>query len=189
MQGEVLDRIRQMADEVATREGCAIYDLEFVGAGGSRVLRIYIDKADGGQVSIEDCANVSRGMNLMLDVDDVIPGGQYSLEVSSPGVERVLRVPWHFQKAIGQTIALKTFAPLMDFNPERADLAKARTLQGKLEALDDKGVKVSVGGAPGGATGEAPVFVPFESITKAHTVFEYAPKGPPKGGPGKKKKK
>jgi ribosome maturation factor RimP len=92
----------------------------------------------------------------------------------------VLRVPWHFEKAIGQTVALKTFAPLIDFNPERADLAKARTVQGKLEALDEKGVKVQMG--------EAPVFVPFESITKAHTVFEYAPKGPPKGGPKKKKK-
>ncbi len=183
MQGEVIDRIRRMADEVATREGCAIYDLEFVGSGGSRILRIYIDKAGGGQVSIEDCANVSRGMNLMLDVDDVIPGGQYSLEVSSPGVERVLRVPWHFEKAIGQTISLKTFAPLIDFNPERSELAKARTLLGKLDAMDEKGVKV-VGEAMGD-----PVFVPFESITKAHTVFEYTPKGPPKGGGGKKTKK
>jgi ribosome maturation factor RimP len=180
MQGEVIDRIRHMADEVATREGCAIYDLEFVGAGGSRILRIYIDKADGGNVSIEDCANVSRGMNLMLDVDDVIPGGQYSLEVSSPGVERVLRVPWHFEKAIGQTVSLKTFAPLIDFNPERQDLAKARTAQGKLESVDEKGVRVSVG--------ESPVFVPFESITKAHTVFVFAQKEPPGGGSKKKKK-
>ena len=177
MQGEVLDRIRQMADEVATREGCAVYDLEFVGAGGGRILRIYLDKADGSNVSIEDCANVSRGMNLMLDVEDVIPGGQYSLEVSSPGIERVLREPRHFQKAVGQTIALKTFAPLIDFNPERSDLAKARTLQGPLESVEDKGVKVVMG------TG--PVYVPFESITKAHTVFEFAAKEPP----GKKKKK
>lgn len=179
MQGEVMDRIRQMADEVATREGCAIYDLEFVGAGGSRILRIYLDKADGGNVSIEDCANVSRGMNLMLDVEDVIPGGQYSLEVSSPGVERVLRERWHYEKAIGQTISLKTFAPLIDFNPERADLAKARTLQGKLESADEKGVKVQLG--------DSPVFVPYEAITKAHTVFVFEQKGPPGKGPKKKK--
>lgn len=165
MQNELISRIRKMAEEVTAREGCTVYDLEFTGGGNGRILRLYIDKADGQSVSIDDCANVSRGLNLMLDVDDVIPGGRYDLEVSSPGVERVLREPWHFEKAIGKTINLKSFAPLIDFNPERAELAKARTLQGELKTIDERGVRV--------AAGESDVFVPFESITKAHLVFEF----------------
>ncbi|MCM2281886.1 MAG: ribosome maturation factor RimP [Bdellovibrionaceae bacterium] len=163
------------------REGCTIYDLEFTGGGNGRVLRLYIDKADGQNVSIEDCANVSRGLNLMLDVDDVIPGGRYDLEVSSPGVERVLREEWHFEKSIGKTISLKSFAPLIDFNPERADLAKARTLQGELKSVETAGIRV--------AAGESDVFIPFESITKAQVVFEFGPQNGKAQNKGGKKPK
>ncbi len=66
---------------------------------------MFIDKAGG--VSIEDCANVSRGLNLRLDVEDVIPGGQYELEVSSPGLDRKLTQGWHFEKAVGKTVQVK----------------------------------------------------------------------------------
>lgn len=181
----VLDRIRKMAEEVSAREGCTVYDIEFGGGGSAgRVLRIYLDKTDGNNVSIEDCANVSRGLNLMLDGaaevgDDVVPGGEYSLEVSSPGIERVLRERWHYERAQGQKISLKTFAPLIDFNPERSDLSKARTLVGELSAVEDGGIRVQAAGDLGA------VFIPFETITKAHTVFEFGEKGLP----GKKKKK
>jgi ribosome maturation factor RimP len=188
MQNELMSRIRQMAEEVVAREGCAIYDLEFTGSASGRILRLYIDKSDGQNVSIDDCANVSRGLNLLLDVDDVIPGGRYELEVSSPGVERVLRERWHYEKAIGKTLSLKSFAPLADFNPGRPELAKVRTLTGLLKSVEENGVRVqarangtavdksdkSVNGA------ESEAYVPFESITKAHLVFEY---GPQNGGP------
>lgn len=100
-----LEQIRQFAEEVAAREGCLLYDLDYR-EGSGRVLRVFIDKADGG-VSIDDCANVSRGLNLRLDVEDVIPGGAYDLEVSSPGLDRKLTQLWHFQKAVGQTVQLK----------------------------------------------------------------------------------
>ena len=68
------EKVERMAREVAEREGCEIYDVELVGGGGSRALRVFIDKADGAGVSIDDCSNVSRGLNLLLDVEDVIPG-------------------------------------------------------------------------------------------------------------------
>ena len=100
-----LDQVRKFAEEVAAREGCVLYDLEF-NDGPARSLRVYIDRAPGG-VSIDDCANVSRGLNLRLDVEDAIPGGEYNLEVSSPGLDRKLTQAWHFQQAVGKTIRFK----------------------------------------------------------------------------------
>lgn len=108
---EFLSRIRSLTEPVAAREGCEIYDIEWVSgsSGRGRTLRVYIDKAGG--VTLEDCQNVSRGLNLILDVDDAIPGSSYSLEVSSPGLERVLREPRHFSSAIGSLIHVKLREP------------------------------------------------------------------------------
>ncbi|MEK6554972.1 MAG: ribosome maturation factor, partial [Bdellovibrionota bacterium] len=89
---EKTEKIKGLAQEVCEREGCSLYDIEFVGAGRHRVLRIYIEANGEGQVTVEQCANVSRGLSLQLDVEDVIPGGQYELEVSSPGLERMLKL-------------------------------------------------------------------------------------------------
>ena len=97
---QMIQKIEILAGQVAEREGVRIYDLEFSGGTQGRVLRVFIDKEGG--VSIEDCANVSRGLNLLLDVEDPIPGGKYSLEVSSPGMERILRKSWHFTGEIGR---------------------------------------------------------------------------------------
>ena len=100
-----LEQVRQFAEEIAVREGCVLYDLEYHD-GPARALRVYIDKA-AGPIGVDDCANVSRGLNLRLDVEDVIPGGRYDLEVSSPGLDRKLTQLWHFEKAVGQTVRLK----------------------------------------------------------------------------------
>src|SRR5215207_7977736 len=98
---DFISRIKDLAEPVAQREGCEIYDIEWVSGhrGKGRVLRVYIDKVGG--VNVDDCSNVSRGLNLILDVDDAIPGSGYSLEVSSPGLERTLRESRHFSAAIG----------------------------------------------------------------------------------------
>jgi ribosome maturation factor RimP len=119
-----LEQVRKFAEEVAAREGCLLYDLEFHDGPG-RALRVYIDKVEGG-VSIDDCANVSRGLNLRLDVEDAIPGGHYDLEVSSPGLDRKLTQIWHFEKAIGQTVNLKFFD----------EQQKAKPYQGKLIGVE-----------------------------------------------------
>ncbi len=186
-----LTTVRKLAEDVSAREGCYLYDLELVGLGNGRVLRVTIDK-DGG-VSVDDCTNVSRGMNDVLDVEDIVPGGQYSLEVSSPGLERVLKEPRHYERAIGKDISLKTFAPLLQFNEHVQELGKAKSFQGKLLAFDDKGLKVafpvkaSEGATPdenGGFYKE--VFIPFETITKAHTVFVFEEKAKPGQKPQKK---
>ncbi|MCB0351495.1 MAG: ribosome maturation factor RimP, partial [Bdellovibrionales bacterium] len=108
---QATEKLKLLADEVSRREGCLLYDLEFSGNPKNRVLRVFIE-AEKETVSIEQCANVSRGLSLLLDVEDLIPGGNYELEVSSPGIERPLRLPWHFQKAIGQEVKLVTFDPI-----------------------------------------------------------------------------
>jgi ribosome maturation factor RimP len=183
--GQTITEIRRMAEEVSSREGCLLYDVEFVGAGGGRILRVYIDKESEGGASIEDCTNVSRGLNLLLDVEDVIQGGNYHLEVSTPGLERVLKEPRHFTQALGKNILVKTFQPLAEFNEHLAlELGKAKQIQGKLvsfappQAPDSgavAGLKVQL--ATPNASDEDrknEVFIPFETVTKAHVVFEFA---------------
>ncbi|RYZ77519.1 MAG: ribosome maturation factor RimP [Proteobacteria bacterium] len=181
----VLTNVRKLAEDVSAREGCYLYDIEFVGMGAARVLRVTIEKEAGG-VSVEDCTNVSRGMNVVLDAEDVVPGDSYSLEVSSPGLERVLKEPRHYERAIGKKISLKSFAPLLQFNEQVQELGKAKSFEGKLLGYDDKALKVAwptkqvegaVGDEENGFYKE--VTIPFETITKAHTVFEYIEKAKP----------
>jgi ribosome maturation factor RimP len=195
VEGESLgwrEKVLKMATEVAARESCEIYDFEFVGAGGSRALRVYIDKIGEGGVSIEDCSNVSRGLNLLLDVDDVIPGGAYNLEVSSPGLERSLRTAAHFKRAIGKRVQIKAFESFAELNPQleeasRVKLGKAKQLEGLVvglesasgedffskedvvSAVDEKSARLVFDAENGGHV--VRVKVPLGKITKASTVF------------------
>ncbi|MBQ7667876.1 MAG: ribosome maturation factor RimP [Clostridia bacterium] len=86
-----------------------VYDVEYVKEGSSWFLRIYIDK-DGG-VDINDCENVSRTIEPILDDADIIKG-QYCLEVSSPGIERILRLPKHFEQNIGSKVEASFYKPI-----------------------------------------------------------------------------
>lgn len=99
----VLEAVRKIAEEVCARENCVLWDIELTGSGRGRVLRVSIEGQDQ-QVSIQDCEKVSKGLNLMLDVNDVVPGGAYNLEVSSPGIERPLRDAWQFSRSVGQMV-------------------------------------------------------------------------------------
>lgn len=165
-----LEQIRQFAEEVAVREGCLLYDLEFVDGPG-RLLRVFIDK-DAGGVSINDCANVSRGLNLRLDVEDIIPGGAYELEVSSPGLDRKLTHFWHFEKAVGQTVQVKY----------RTDAGDTKSYEGKL---------ISVGGETVNfENSKGPFALDYKMILKARILMvDVLPKKPAPGKQGKKKKK
>src|SRR5215472_2084295 len=98
----VVDKIREIAERVAAREGMEIVDVQFLGGGKSRLLRIYIDKPQG--VSHADCELISQNVGTILDVEDVIPGDTYTLEVSSPGVERKLAKPRDFERFVGKKI-------------------------------------------------------------------------------------
>lgn len=97
-----IEKIREIAERVAGREGMEIVDVHLLGGGASRVLRIVIDKPQG--VSHADCEFISQNVGTILDVEDAVPGGSYTLEVSSPGVERKLSKPQEFERFSGRKI-------------------------------------------------------------------------------------
>lgn len=152
-----------MVEGVAIKEGCKLYELEFSGTG--RILRIYIDKEQAGGADLEDCAKISRELNLWLDTEDVIPGGHYSLEVSTPGVERPLKKRWHFETAIGKKAWMKLNQSLESLGVSSAKVAAQKQLSEVIKGCEDVGVKVEVENES--------VVIPFSAIEKAHLIFEF----------------
>src|ERR1041384_593723 len=108
---ETLAKVRTLAAPLAAQEGLELVDVEFGGGGGRQTLRLYIDKPGG--VSLDDCTSVSRAVSAALDVEDPLEGA-YDLEVSSPGLDRPLRTPEHFEKYKGSKVRVKTYAPVGD---------------------------------------------------------------------------
>jgi ribosome maturation factor RimP len=102
-----LTRVWELAIPLAQTEGMEIVDIEFryEGSRGGRVLRLYVDK--GGGPNVDDLSRVSRQLSEVLDVQDTIDGA-YTLEVSSPGINRPLRKPEHFSRFIGKRIRIRT---------------------------------------------------------------------------------
>jgi ribosome maturation factor RimP len=103
-------KIDQIAERVARTHGCELVDTELKGGGKARTLRVTIDKPEG--VTHEDCANVSRELSTILDVEDAVPGGSYTLEVSSPGLDRKLTRPQDFERFTGSRMKLMTREPV-----------------------------------------------------------------------------
>ena len=106
-----LGPVREIAERVAASSGLEVVEVEMRGGGKSRMLRIVIDKAPAG-VTHEDCANLSREVSTILDVEDVVPGGSYVLEVSSPGLDRKLSRPADFERFTGSRVKLTTRNPV-----------------------------------------------------------------------------
>jgi ribosome maturation factor RimP len=106
----VTQKVLEIAERVGTREGIEIVDVQFLGGGASRLLRILIDKPQG--VSHSDCEFISQQVGTILDVEDVIPGAKYTLEVSSPGVERKLTKPREFERFVGQKVKIVLREPV-----------------------------------------------------------------------------
>ena len=105
-----VDRVREIAERVASSTGLEIVEVELRGGGKARMLRIFIDKPGG--VTHEDCANLSREVGTILDVEDVIPGASYLLEVSSPGLDRKLIRPADYERFTGSRVKLTTRQPV-----------------------------------------------------------------------------
>lgn len=94
---------------IVEQHGVEIYDVEYVKEGRDYYLRVYIDKPEG--VNIQDCENVSRALSDALDTEDFISDA-YILEVSSPGLGRVLKKDRHLEKSLGETVELKAYKPI-----------------------------------------------------------------------------
>jgi len=153
---EILNKVREIAAPLAAQEGLELIDVELGGPGGRQILRIFIDKSGG--VSLDDCSSISRAVSAALDVEDPIQGA-YDLEVSSPGLDRPLRTPEHFQKFAGKRVRVKTFGPL----PE---CENRKTFVGILQGYDNETIVLDVDGR---------IFrVPHAQVSKANVdpVFE-----------------
>ena len=120
-----IDRVREVAERVCASSGLEVVEVELRGGGKARMLRIVIDKPGG--VTHDDCANLSREVGTILDVEDSVPGGSYLLEVSSPGLDRKLLRPADYERFTGSRVKVMTRQPV-DGN---------RHFEGKLESFHD----------------------------------------------------
>ncbi len=105
--GDTEEKIQNLLQPILDSFGLTLWDMEFQRHGPKWLLRIYIDRETSG-VTLDDCEAVSRDLGAALDVEDVIPHA-YTLEVSSPGLDRTLSKPEHFVRFSGSSVNIKTF--------------------------------------------------------------------------------
>ena len=151
---ELQDQVARLVEPMLVHEGYELVDVEIAGSGPHTILRLFIDKPGG--VTIDDCANVSEGVDAVLDVEDPFESS-YTLEVSSPGLDRPLRKKSDFEKYTGRKVRVKTYGPV----PGAGD---RKMFPGLLVGLDGEIVKVNVDGTE--------FQVPLEAIAKANLDWE-----------------
>ena len=149
---QAAESVRAVIEPAVTALGYELVGVEYLPQGRHSLLRVYIDSDDG--ITIDDCEAVSRQVSAVLDVEDPIKG-QYTLEVSSPGVERPLFTREHYERFLGERVQIRLQAPLEG----------RRRFTGTLKALDGGDVVVEVDGE------EIPL--PLEQIEKAHLAPEW----------------
>ena len=192
-----LDTIRATADRVAASHHLDVVDLEFSGGQKFRTLRIFIEKnaeeraklaakaaAEGEEeaaslpkgvpvemlsgVTHEDCTAFAQDFGTVLDVEDLMPGAEYTLEVSSPGLERRLQRPEDYTRFTGSLVKVQTFSPV---NNNRQWQGRLTGFAGNVLTLDLSAVKQK-GKAKKAAT--APVVeIPLANVEKAQLVAEF----------------
>lgn len=150
--------VKGIAVPILDSMGLELVDIEFGRVGRDAVLRLFIDK-DGG-VTLDDCADVSRELSLVLDVEEVI-SLNYSLEVSSPGLDRPLKKQSDYDRFAGRLIKVRTYEPLPDDKGN-----KRKTFLGKLDGLVEGVVKMTL------VEGQT-ASIPLERVAKANLEFEF----------------
>ena len=116
-------------------------------------------------MGIKDCSNVSKGLNLRLDVEDIVPGGMYNLEVSTPGLDRHLKKKWHFEKAIGQKIYVKLSSSLGSMGAvQDKGLLSMKQFEEVLKSVEGEELNFEIRSNP--------VRIPMDKIEKSKMVFE-----------------
>jgi ribosome maturation factor RimP len=191
-----LDEIRAAAGRVAASHGLDVVDLEFAGPSKERILRVFLEKNAEGRdklkaaiaagveglperlvegrltvdqlsgVTHEDCAEFSRDFGVLLDVEDLIPGAEYTLEASSPGLDRKLSRPEDFQRFAGGLVKVQTFEPIAGNRHWQGRLAAGA---GETITLDLNAVKQN---SKSRKTGVKTVEIALGNIEKAQLVPE-----------------
>ena len=164
------NKLQSLVEPVVTGQGYELVDVEFKNELGAWILRVFIDKpgaagpppkdggAEGpvsGSVGLDDCAQVSRELSAVLDVDDVSPG-HYSLEVSSPGLNRPLKKEADFARFVGKKAKIRTRHPVGE---------SRRNFSGTLVAVAAGKVQIDVG--------DQVCEVPVDDVEKANLVYEF----------------
>jgi len=160
-----LPKIRDAAERVARSEGLEIVDVEWK-IGKQRFLRVYIDRVPDGpdvhdpypKISHADCQRVSQQLSVILDVEELIPGPGYILEVSSPGLDRELRKPADFERFKGRSAKISTTEPV----------GEAKFFEGRLVGFADGKVRMELKGKD-----VRTIELPLEAIRKANLVVEF----------------
>jgi len=191
-----LDQIRLAAARVAASHGLDLVNLEFLGPAKERVLRIYLEKnAEGraqlkaaveagaeelperlaeGKLSVEqlsgitheDCAAFSRDFSVLLDVEDLIPGAEYTLEASSPGLDRKLSRKEDYVRFAGSLVKLQTYEPIQNNRHWQGRLLEGA---GEIVTLDLNAVKQN---SKSRKAGVSTVEIALDNIEKAQLVPE-----------------
>ena len=148
-----LEHLRAIAERVAASRGLMVWEIQSRREASGHVVRVFIDRPGPAatpeeSVSIEDCEQVNREISTILDVEDPLPFA-YTLEVSSPGLDRPLRTRAHFERAVGRNVRLKT------------DKQKAR---GEVVAAGERSVQIR--------TGPAAADIPYDEIVRANLIDE-----------------
>jgi ribosome maturation factor RimP len=188
-----MDEIRGLAERVAKSHHLEVVDVEFGGGGKSRTLRVFLEKdaaerarlkerAEAGEVedlpkgvpvellsgvTHEDCAVFATDFGTLLDIEDVVPGSEYTLEVSSPGLERKLSRPEEFERFRGSLVKLKTFTPV---NSNRLWTGRLMGFDAGVLTIDLAAVKQK-GKAKKAAVAET-IEIELKNVEKANLVAE-----------------
>jgi ribosome maturation factor RimP len=187
-----LDTIRSTADRVAASHGLEVVDVEFAGGGKHRALRVFVEKNAQGRAALaqhaaenpdtlpkgvpvellsgvthEDCEHFARDFGTVLDVEDLVPGSDYTLEVSSPGLERKLRGAADYTRFQGSLVKLQTFTPVEN---NRHFTGRLTTFDGQRLTLDLSAVKQK-GKAKKTLTSQT-VTIDLANVEKANLVAE-----------------
>jgi ribosome maturation factor RimP len=150
------ERVRNLVEPLITEAGLELWDVDF----GGGVLRILIDRPGGAD--LDSISRLSEPISAILDETDAGPEGRYVLEVSSPGVERVLRTPDQYRRYIGELVAVKTAEPVDG----------ERRFRGVLLAADDSGIDLR---AEAGKTDPAEHRFSYDQIQQTRTVLVWGP--------------
>jgi ribosome maturation factor RimP len=161
-----IDKIREIAERVAQSSGLELVDLELLGGGKARMLRVYIDKPGG--VTHDDCSNFSREAGTIFDVEEAVPGSSYTLEVSSPGLDRKLSKPQDFERFVGSLVKVMTRDPVNGNRHFEGRLKSFENGRLKLELTPRKKSKKHQEVEPG-----TEVEIAFSNVEKANLVPEF----------------
>lgn len=157
---ELATQVRKVVEAALASSDLELWDVETQHG----LVRVVVDRPGG--VDLDTLTSVNRLVSDGLDREDPMPAGRYRLEVSSPGVERPLRTPGHFQRSVGTIVSVKT----------RRGASGARRLEGRLVAADDDGIVVAPEGDRHNEEGaDTSVGIPYEDIERARTVLSWGP--------------